>query len=229
MIAGKGMIANGFNHYSSNNRVLIFASGVSNSKENSYAGFEREKKTLTDNWQQNQDKLLVYFSTCSMYDPEQKDSPYVAHKLAMEQTIEGFGTPYLICRVSNVVGNTSNKATIFNYFINNIKGQQPFMLWKNACRNIIDLDDLVKITDYLVEHPVYHQRKINIANPVSYPVGYLVEEIESFFEIKAVAATEEKGFFFSIDISEISEIINSLNLQFDDLYIWRILNKYFTT
>lgn len=229
MIAGKGMIANGFNHYSSNNKVLIFASGVSNSKENSYAGFEREKKKLMDTWQQNQDKLLVYFSTCSMYDPEQKDSPYVAHKLAMEETIEAFGTPYLICRVSNVVGNTINKATIFNYLINNIKGQQHFTLWKNACRNIIDLNDLVKITDYLVKHPVYHQKKINIANPVSYPVSYLVEQIESFFEIMAKATIEEKGSFFSIDISEISEIINALSLQFDDLYIRRILNKYFTT
>ncbi len=171
--------------------------------------------------------MLVYFSTCSIYDPEQVRSPYVKHKLALEEIIKNYGLPYIICRVSNVVGATSNKATVFNFLINNIKEQQRFKLWKNASRNIIDLDDLVKITDYLINHPAYHRRTINIANPLSYPVTSLVQEIELFFKIKAITEVIEQGSFFSIDIDEISDIISYLNLEFDDFYIRRILKKYF--
>lgn len=36
MIVGKEMIASGVNHYRSKEKVLIFVSGVSNSKDNLY-------------------------------------------------------------------------------------------------------------------------------------------------------------------------------------------------
>ncbi len=46
MVVGHGMIGNGFSHYKFNDEVIIFASGVSNSKDNSILNFERENDLL---------------------------------------------------------------------------------------------------------------------------------------------------------------------------------------
>ncbi len=228
MVVGNGMIAHGFKHHDTSDNVLIFASGVSNSKEQAEIFFEQEKRLLEINREQNSNKLLVYFSTCSVFDPDQNQTKYVLHKLNLERYIENFGAPYLIFRVSNVAGVTTNKATIFTYLINGIKNQDNFKLWKNASRNIIDLTDVVALADYFIADKIHHQKKINIANPVSFPVPFIVKEIEEFLTIKGCYDLDEKGVFFDIDTSEIMPAIHTLGLTFDNNYIERVLKKYFT-
>ena len=85
MVIGNGMIAKRFAAYTGNDQFIIFASGVSNSRTNDTAAYNREAALLLDTIKHNKDKTLVYFSTCSIYDPGEKDSPYVLHKLKMEK------------------------------------------------------------------------------------------------------------------------------------------------
>ena len=145
MVIGNGAIASSFAaKYSNDDQVVIFASGVSNSKESDDSKFERERKLVLSSLVQNPEKFFVYFSTCSVYDPCEKNSHYVRHKLAIEEIIQKNASKYLISRVSNVVCKTENKTTVFNFFVNNIRDGSPFKLWKNAYRNVIDVDDLLK-------------------------------------------------------------------------------------
>ena len=72
MIVGTGLLATAFNMYKDCNKVLIFASGVSNSAEQNDGEFEREinlLKTFIDT-----DMKLVYFGTTSIYDEDFKRS-----------------------------------------------------------------------------------------------------------------------------------------------------------
>ena len=66
MVIGNGLLAKSFSKYKDDDQVIIFASGVSNSKEVNPEAFMREMDLLRSIT--NKDALLVYFSTCSVYD-----------------------------------------------------------------------------------------------------------------------------------------------------------------
>ena len=87
MVIGSGMMAKVFELYQSSNEVLIFASGVSNSKAVGGDVFLREELLLKDTILKNPGKLLIYFSTCSVYDDSVNKTPYVIHKVKMENLI----------------------------------------------------------------------------------------------------------------------------------------------
>jgi hypothetical protein len=80
MVIGNGMVAIRFESYKTNDEFLIFASGVSNSKNINPEVYERELILLQRSIQENREKIFVYFSTCSIYDPEEENSKYVLHK-----------------------------------------------------------------------------------------------------------------------------------------------------
>ncbi len=73
MIIGNGMMARSFESYRGNSEILIFASGVSNSKDVDEDNFNREVLLLKDVINNNPEKAMVYFSTCSMYDHYNKE------------------------------------------------------------------------------------------------------------------------------------------------------------
>ena len=84
MIIGNGMLANAVRFYDKD-EVIFFASGVSNSLEKDPSAFEREIRLLHSCIEENPHKKLIYFSTCSVYDPSKAESPYVKHKLNAEK------------------------------------------------------------------------------------------------------------------------------------------------
>jgi len=97
MIIGTGLIANGFKSaYTHREDVCIYRAGVSNSLCTDVREFDRERKRLylALNNSMHTD-CFVYFSTCSVSDPEIQHSAYVLHKLAMEQLVTTH--PHLKC------------------------------------------------------------------------------------------------------------------------------------
>lgn len=228
MIIGNGTMARAFKESETDSPFLIFASGVANSKEISPEAFAREANLLTESMKKYPHLHLVYFSTCSIYDTEEQQTPYVLHKLAMEELIKKHSPSYNIFRVSNVAGFMGNKTTIFNYLVYAIQQQIPFKLWVNAHRNILALSDINKIVMYLLQHEEYRNRTLNIANPQSYSVAYLVSEIEKFFQITANYELTNKGTFAPIEVKEIAHIFPKLGIHFTEDYIQQILRTYYS-
>ena len=229
MVIGKGLIAQRFAGYAQNDHVVIFASGVSHSKSNDPSAFEREKTFLTETLLRHPGKQFVYFSTCSVYDPAEKESPYVLHKLQMEKIITQTAGQYRIFRLSNLAGHTGNPNTILNFLVTHIREGQHFVLWENASRNIIDIDDAYHIIDHILTQQLFENTILNIANPDSYPVRLMVQEIERFLQTDANYSTADKGIGFSIDITAITPLISSLGLVFGDQYFSNLLGKYYGT
>ena len=102
MIIGSGMLAKAFNIYKADHDLLIFASGVANSQEENRATFQREADLLAT--AVNQNLKLVYFSTCSIDDRAVNFSPYVQHKIKMEELIQNECKQFFILRLPQVVG-----------------------------------------------------------------------------------------------------------------------------
>ena len=227
MVIGNGMIATAFKSYETKDDFVIFASGVSDSAHPSHTAFEREKKLLEDTIQNSHGKMLVYFSTCSVYDHSMKDAPYVKHKKNMEALIGKMQSDYTIFRLSNPVGNTNNKTTIVNFLVTHILEKKHFNAWKNASRNIIDIDDMFILCDEILQQDSSFNEIVNIANPHNYPIPFIVEAIEKHFGIKANYTVINKGDSPQIDISAIEPLFKKFNINFGENYLTQLLQKYF--
>lgn len=226
MVIGRGMLAKAFTNYTENNDVIIFASGVSNSQEINDDAFEREKKLLQDHIILFQDATFVYFSTCSITDPSMVNSRYVNHKIEMESLIQQYHKKFHIFRLPQVVGKT-NSPTIIHFLYDKITQNKSFDIWRKSSRNLIDVQDVVKIVDFILNNSLYCNEIINIASPFSISVQEIVHIIEKITQKKAKYQLLEKGASYDIDISKIVQILPSVNIQFDDNYTGKIIEKYY--
>lgn len=226
-VIGNGMIARRFSTYSNQNNFVIFASGVSNSKEIRPEPFIRERRLVETILAQLAGRLFVYFSTSSINDPIEKDSVYIRHKLAIEELINSRAANYLIIRASNVVGGPGNRNTILNYFWEHIEHNRPFLVWQNASRNLIDLDDLFSAVEQAINSAAYHNQTLAIANPQSVNPLQIVRAIEAHTGRKAIFDLLTKGIPFEID----TPMLQLLNVEptywQPDQYIVRLLQKYY--
>jgi len=227
MVVGNGMIAKRFEAYRNNDEFLIFASGVSDSAHPAAHAFEREKNLLTSAIDQHPGKTLVYFSTCSIYDPSMKGSAYVQHKLNMENLITQKCDRYVIFRLSNPVGKTSNPHTVVNYFVDHILNRRKFDAWSRAARNIIDMDHVYLLCHEILQEELFLNATINIANPHNYPVVFMIGTIEKHFDIKANYTLLDKGGSPDIDISAIESLFRKFSINFGPDYLPSLLQKYF--
>lgn len=226
MVVGAGMIARKFSEYENNASYLIFASGVSDSKCTDEEQYERETNLLSTVMKENPEKAVVYFSTCSVYDSAEVNSRYVQHKLYIEDKIAKEADRYLIFRASNVVGVTNNTKTVLNFFITQIKSQKSFQVWKNASRNLLDIDDLYIIADHFIKAGAMNQT-INVASPVTYNVTDIVTAIEQHFNIKANYTLVDKGNKYQIPTEEVLSVLDKLPVTFSPDYLKNLLKKYF--
>jgi dTDP-4-dehydrorhamnose reductase len=225
MVIGSGLIGKKFEQCE-NEDLLIFASGVSNSKLNDENELLRERNLIASALVNNPGRIFVYFSTYSINDPVVKNNLYVSHKLNMESFIRENSSRYLIVRTSNIVGpNSSNPHTIINYLVNHIKELSSFELWKNSYRNILDIDHLYAMVLKVVELNMLNQT-LYLLNPVSLNMVDIVETVESFLQIKANYKVLDIGSYFEVDKSLSMQLFKALNIGQDD-YLLRTLKKYY--
>jgi nucleoside-diphosphate-sugar epimerase len=225
MIVGAGLLATSIrDNFPNHDGYIVFASGVSNSGESRESEFEREKSLLLDVLEEN--KTIIYFSTCSIYDPCLHDSQYVMHKKKMEEYITRSGN-YYIFRLPQVVGRTSNPNTLTNFLYEKIIGGEQFEIWRFANRNLIDVEHVALITNYLVLNGVGRNSVTNITSPYSISMLDLVINMEKTLDTKACYSIVDKGESFDIDAAESILAAKAMGVVFDGCYTGRLLQKYY--
>jgi nucleoside-diphosphate-sugar epimerase len=225
MVIGNGLIASLFKE-NYRNDVVFFASGVSNSLEKDLAQFEREENLIRDTLEGNSDKIFVYFSTCSIYDSSKNGSGYVLHKLKMEQIIKNKAEQFLILRISNAVGKGGNPNLLINYLMRCAKEESAINVHTKATRNLIDTEDIKKITEKLLNEN-YLNKIINIAYLQNYSVVEILEIIERFYHKKLDLNLVKSGSGYDINIPEIESYFRENQLTSKDEYLMNILKKHY--
>jgi nucleoside-diphosphate-sugar epimerase len=170
---------------------------------------------------------LTNFLVNASNDPQKKSTPYVLHKLKMEEIIISKNINHLIFRVSNPIGFTKNTSTFFNYFIDKINKDEQFELWNNSYRNIIDIEDMFKICDYIIKEKKYINSIINIANPKNYKIQTIITAIDKYFNKKSNYKVIEKGSEPLINTTTAEDVISILKIEINEGYIEKLLSKYF--
>lgn len=145
-VIGNGMLAKAFRTAGiGSDRLVIFCSGVSDSKETLEIQFSREKNMLLDAAHHYQNSKIVYFSSCAA---EFSDSPYYRFKRDMEALVLSSTQRFLIVRLPQVVGVTLNN-TLISHLVRCIKEGRTITVTHNARRNLIDVEDVVRLTLWL--------------------------------------------------------------------------------
>ncbi|WPJ95005.1 hypothetical protein SH580_16375 [Coraliomargarita algicola] len=149
MVVGSGLLAQALDCFAIRNDVLIFAAGVSDSVACTPADCSRELRRLSG--YRNIESKLVYFSSCSVTDPEHAQSPYVLHKQAQEAFIHENFKHFLIIRLPTVVGSGGNERNLFNFFYQQLNQNRALTVRKEAERYLFDVSDLVTVVRRLLD------------------------------------------------------------------------------
>ena len=145
MIIGNGLIAKSFLKKYDKDDIVIFASGVSNSKEDNPKNFKREKDLLLNTLETHQEIKFIYFSTVLI---GYKHNQYYSHKKEMENLIRLHAKDYIIFRVPQLIGSCGNNNNLINYLVDKIKSGKYFEVYDNLRRAVIDIEDLVNFVMY---------------------------------------------------------------------------------
>jgi len=203
MVIGSGLIGTAFKSYINNDDVLIFASGVSNSKNEIQSNFDREIRLVKK--QEKFNGLFVYFSTSSIEDEQLSASKYIQHKLYVEQLIKAKFSNYLIVRLPNVIGDSKNINTLVNFFRHCIINEINFSVQKNAHRYLVDIKDVFTIVDTTIKTKVHFNKVANLITDEKKSVLDIVITLEKKLNKKANFNLIEGG--------------SNYNLQLDDVFL----------
>ena len=229
MILGSGLIANAFkDKYAGENSNIIFASGVSNSGEINPLAFSRERDLLLNTISRLDGKRIIYFSTCSIYDPDLANSKYVQHKLSMESLVRTANT-HLIFRAPQVIGKPTNPYTFPNFIYSQITKGKPLLIWQNARRHYIDIEDLRDLVDYFINDTRRQNETINIGITSSVSPLELLHNFEKITGKSASFTLINKGAPFDFDFQHCLDALQSQDkpLPATKHYLDKILKKYY--
>ena len=226
MISGSGLLATTFKEFGTRRDVYVHAAGVSNSQCCDIREFARERDALLRSIDHGRDcDRFLYFSTCSIGDPSAQESPYVAHKAAMERLVQGHPS-HLILRLPQLAARTPNPHTLLNFLHARIARGERFAVWRNARRNIIDCDDARALGVAALDAGL-RGATINIANSVAYEMIDIVATMERVVCGHAVYDLIDRGAPYPIDIAPIGALLARTGVSFDAGYLERVLRKYY--
>lgn len=227
MVLGSGLLARAFASFKDDERVLVFASGVSNSSSATDADYARERDLLLEH--KGTRVRLVYFSTCSLFDPALRDSGYIRHKQRMEGLVREHFEDHLILRLPNVVGRTPNPHTLCNFLRDRILGGEPFNLQISACRYLIDVEEIRTACSPLMSDDRLRSSTINVCFDRPIPLPELVQAMERILGHKAMARPVVGGSCYAVDNLEFKQYWLSLQrIPWPDADHWiRMLDKYY--
>ena len=172
-VYGKGFIAFNLKKIKLPKKIFIYAAGVSNSNSKNVKDYKREitqiKKVV-----KKTNKIFVYISSLSVENKKLKNDKYIKNKLKIEKIVKKSCKKYLIIRLPQIVGINNNKHTLTNSLYNNILKNKQLSIWKGSVRNLNDIDDIKKILKKYFNNKYKLCSTINIFNPYSVDVVYLV-------------------------------------------------------
>lgn len=226
MVVGNGLMAKTFAIFQNSPSIIVFASGVSNSQETDESLFHKEQALFLKAAMKYPHCLFVYFSTCSIGDPQQAETPYVLHKRTMERLIQDSVLSYLIFRLPQIIGRSDNPHTLGNYLYNQIVHGVHFKIWKHAKRYLIDAEDVARIGGLIITDKLFVNATINIALR-QYSILEIVNVMELTVGRKGIYSVVDSGAAYQIDTLLIQPVIQQLRINNNADYLNSLISKYY--
>jgi nucleoside-diphosphate-sugar epimerase len=226
MVVGNGMVAKAFSAFKPDNNIIIFASGVSNSSEEDNNEYEREIILLEKSI--NSKEKLIYFSTISVYDPSLSNTKYITHKKKIECLIKSREKNFIIFRLPILLGKTENKHTLTNFLFNKIINNEEILVYKNACRYLLDIDDVVKTLTPAIHANQFDNQIINVNINNQIKINELLNIFSRITNKEIKIKYIDKGGCYQPDNMSYINYLNEINYSFPDNYNEKIIQKYYS-
>lgn len=235
MIIGSGLLATSLKDYFdkvylNHDNYLIFASGVSNSGENRDSEFEREINLLKQSVSKNIDRTIIYFSSSALVNEKNSELGYYKHKLKMENLISKTNN-FIILRLPQVIGDSSNKNTMLNFFISTIENDAKLYIKKNAYRYFVGIDDVASFLCLLIQNNIKNIM-FNFANPYRYRVVDVIRIIskvlnKNYTNFELIDETDG----YVVDFTMMNEFLDRYQVKFDfsEEYLEQKIKKLYVT
>ncbi len=183
MIIGSGLLSKAFKKKEDKFKdYIIFASGVSSSRQVKVSEFDREKELLLSTIIKHNDLTFIYFS-CILINDNKYKNKYYLHKYEMEKLIKAHTKKYIIFRIPQIVGCGGNSDNLFNYMRDALLSNKTIGI-SGEIRSIIDVEDLVEIVSYC--KGVSSRKIISVAGIKSLSVIKLVYLIAKELDCKPI-------------------------------------------
>lgn len=227
-VIGSGMIARAFaSAISDSHNVVVYASGVSNSDCTDVTKFDRERNLLSDSLGKAcVARPFIYFGTCSVYDPDAQKKAYVRHKVEMEALVLSHAAGRVI-RLPQIAGPNPPPNTLIASLVAKVRAGETIRVWQDAVRNIIDIEDVVRIVKVLANQNFLDKSVINVANPVSISVMDLINAIEYGLQVSPRVELVKKGCPYKIDTDALRDILKLASVEFGQDYLLKTIRKYY--
>jgi nucleoside-diphosphate-sugar epimerase len=223
LIIGNGLIAKSLEKVDFGFPALILASGVSDSREVRPEAFARETNLVSKLLLENRHLDVIYFSTCSI--DSGLETPYINHKLLMENIVMAIADSCHIFRLPQLVGLVHNRTLISNLVCSILSGQK-LSIQMHATRNLLDIRDLARVTTLAVSKRAAVGRPQNIATSTQVLVTRIVEEVEKNLGCSARIEFLDEGYSQDIDVSFLRCLLEDGDPLFDPIY-WKLVLKYY--
>ena len=144
------------------------------------------------------------------------------NKIKIEKYIRKKVSNYKIIRLPELVGVSKNKDTLTNFLYNNILNSKKFVAYVNSKRNLLDVNDAIKLCFYFLKYS--NKKIINIANPKSCDVLDIILIFKKILEILPIYdPTNIKSNNFKIKNSINKNILKKNKIIINKDYLYKII------
>ncbi|MSP53880.1 MAG: glycosyltransferase [Gammaproteobacteria bacterium] len=228
MLIGSGAIADRFSEFELQTKYLLYVGDINHSSICDSKVIRAEEVSLVKALQTHPKCRFIYFSSCSIVDEEAQKTEYVQHKIRMEEFIRASAENFLIVRLPQLLAISDTKSSLVNTLVDAIINERRFDLWKNAQRNLIDIDDVHAVVTLILTKNLLKNSTVDVASTCQTTVLQLVQEIERFFGTTAQYTLVDRDSIQAPNVTSIQPILDELCINFSDTYIQTGLRKYFS-
>lgn len=230
MIIGNGLIATEFRRQKFDSRnFVVVAAGVSNSAELDETEYHRERDLMTSLLEAHSTRKIIYFSSVAVSNQDEiSKSRYIRHKVDMETLLAHHSENYHVFRLPQLVGPVGNAMTITNFLHTRIAARQKITIFNQAERNLLDVEDVVKLTAHVINSKTAINKPLNILTaPRNIKVTDIVAILEELIGLKAEIYMAQQA-TYKPEINELASLISvEAGVKFTSDYYYKLLKRYY--
>ncbi len=230
-IIGRGFIAKNLvkiKRFIIKSGYIVYAAGISNSQIKSKNQLHREINVFRKFLKNYSSQKIIYISTADVTNNLKNKSKYVQNKITIEKLIKKNFNNYLIIRIPQIIGKSNNKKTLINFFYNMIKYNKKIKLFEGVFRNILDIDDMVKMIRVIILNKKIKKKVITLSNKYSLKPIQIIQFLEIKLGKKAnYQLLKTKKQKWKLGFNQNLKYFKDAKIKFNRNYLTRAINKYY--
>ena len=135
---------------------------------------------------------------------------------------------FIILRIPQLIGKSSNKNTLINFFYNKIKEKKKIIVFKNVKRNILDIDDVIKMIQVIIMNKKVNKKIITLSNKNFIKPIEIIKILEKKLKKKAnyiLIKTKKQN--WKLNFNQNIVYFKNAKINFSKDYLVKAVKKYY--